>query len=389
MNDSHILKVLIADDEPGMRTGIARSLENLVVTDDHGEDRYTLDINFADDGLEAQQILDQNHFDLLLLDHGMPGVTGMEILADLQAKKSTTMVVMITAYASLEMAVRATKQGAFDFLAKPFTPRELKEVVEKAASHLIVERTARKLAREKHRVRFEFLSVLAHELKAPLGAVESYLRLLDEGITADDPEATARIIGRSLVRLEGMRKLIYDLLDLTRIESRQKERTLSDVDPALVLDLVVETFQPEADRRGITMEVQCDDDTAMKGDRSELEIILNNLVSNAVKYNRDGGHVQIQLASDSETITISVSDTGIGMSKEEVDRLFGEFVRIKNDKTRLIEGSGLGLSIMKRLVHLNGGQISVKSQEDQGTTFTATLSRTGQSNNSASSGETP
>ena len=378
MNDDNVLRVLIADDEPGMRTGIARALEGLTVTDEHGEGQYTLEVHLASDGSEAHQILAQQPFDLLLLDHGMPGKTGMEILADLQAQDSTTMVVMITAYASLEMAVKATKQGAFDFLAKPFTPRELKEVVEKAAGHLIVERTARKLAREKHRVRFEFLSILAHELKAPLGAVESYLQLLDEGITADDPVATKRIIGRSLIRLGGMRKLIYDLLDLTRIESGQKERVLREVDPARVMTRVLETFQPEADRRGISLELECCENTLMQGDDSELEIILNNLVSNSVKYNRDDGQVKVNIAGDQDFLTIEVSDTGIGMSAEEVGRLFGEFVRIKNDKTRLIEGSGLGLSIMRRLVRLNGGEVSVTSQEDVGTTFTATLSRTGE-----------
>ncbi len=388
MAEQRTLSVLIADDESGMRSGIARTLENLVISDDNTDDSYTLEVTFAADGLEAQKLLNQNQFDLLLLDHGMPGLTGMEILAELQAGDSHTMVVMITAYASLDMAVKATKQGAFDFLAKPFTPKELKEVVEKASRHLIVERTARQLAREKHRVRFEFISILAHELKAPLGAVEGYLRLLEEGITQDNPETTARIVGRSLIRIEGMRKLIYDLLDLTRIESGQKKRVLKTVDPVEIARKALETFEPEATRRKITIELNASNDTTMQGDNSELEIILNNLVSNAVKYNRDGGQVNILIESNSQIITIAVSDTGIGMNEEEVSRLFGEFVRIKNDKTRLIEGSGLGLSILRRLVRMNGGDIQVTSQEDEGTTFTATLSRLGQSRDLVPSGET-
>lgn len=388
MSSERTLKVLIADDESGIRTGIARALEGLTVTDEHGQGEYTLEFSFATDGVETRKMLSGNHYDLLLLDHGMPGATGMDILGDLREEKSDTMVVMITAYASLEMAVKATKQGAFDFLAKPFTPKELKKVVEKASTHLIVKRAARKLAREKHGIRFEFLSILAHELKAPLGAVEGYLRILDEGITTGDPEATSRIIGRSLIRLEGMRKLIYDMLDLTRIESGQKKRMLKTVDPARVLSRVFETFQPQADSRKISFELDCDQDTAMQGDNSELEIIFNNLISNAVKYNSDGGKIRVNITGDISFITINVSDTGIGMSEEEQSRLFGEFVRIKNDKTRLIEGSGLGLSILQRLVRLNGGEVTVNSQENIGTTFTATLSRTGQTTNHASSGVT-
>jgi two-component system, sensor histidine kinase and response regulator len=387
MTDMPALKILVADDEAGMRTGIGRTLEGLTVADEHGDGEYALEISFASDGVEARRILAEQPIDLALLDHGMPGVTGMEILSELQAGESPTMVVMITAYASLEMAVKATKQGAFDFLAKPFTPRELKNVVEKAARHLIVDRTARQLAREKHRVRFEFLSILAHELKAPLGAVEGYLRLIEEGIPANNPETMARIVGRSLTRIEGMRKLIYDLLDLTRLESGQKRRELHEVDLVEIVGRVMETFQPEADRRGVVLELEHESDTLMQGDKSELEIIFNNLVSNAVKYNRDGGQVKVVLEGQADKITVSVRDTGIGMSEEDLGRLFGEFVRIKNDKTRLIEGSGLGLSILQRLVRMNGGDVGVTSVEDEGTTFIVTLSRSGQGDNPDGTGE--
>jgi len=371
------LHLLIADDESGMRTGIARSLEKLEIQDPDGDTIYVLETSFAADGAEAREHILQHPVDLLLLDHGMPRMTGMELLEELADRQDPPLVIMITAYASLEMAVKATKQGAFDFLAKPFTPRDLKNTVEKAARHLIARRTARRLADEKKRVRFEFLSILAHELKAPIGAVESYLRLLEEGITDGKPETQERIVGRCLVRLDGMRKLIYDLLDLTRIESGQKKRELAKVDLVRVAQRVVETYGPTAGERGIEVFVQSDGNTVMQGDESELEIILNNLMSNAVKYNRDGGRVDLQIHEEPERLLLEVRDTGIGMTEEEVGRLFGEFVRIKNEKTSRIEGSGLGLSILRRLAHLNGGEVLVRSVPDEGTTFTVTLSRTG------------
>ena len=116
----------------------------------------------------------------------------------------------------------------------------------------------------------------------------------------------------------------------------------------------------------------------MTGDAGELEIMLNNLVSNAIKYNRDGGRVEIGIdGSDGQRLVVTVADTGIGMSADEMARLFGEFVRIRNDKTRTIEGSGLGLSILRRLARLNGGDVTVASREDEGTTFTLSLDRSG------------
>jgi two-component system, sensor histidine kinase and response regulator len=377
MSDKHVLRILIADDEDGMREGIRRALSGLVISGKEYHGDYRVVVDDAADGQQTRDKLAAGPVDILLLDHSMPGCTGMEILEDLNRDASDILTIMVTAYASLEMAVKATKQGAFDFLAKPFTPVELRKVVQKAARHLLATRAARKLSDEKRRVRFEFLSILSHELKAPLGAVEGYLRLLEEGVTKDDPEGTARVVARCIDRLEGMRKLIFDMLDLTRIESGQKTRELHDVDLAAVVSRVQETFAAEAAERGIEIKLDVQGDTAMQGDPGELEIIFNNLVSNAVKYNRDQGRVTVAVQGDRDMLTADVVDTGIGMTEEETNRLFGEFVRIKNDKTRAIQGSGLGLSIVRRLARLNGGDVTVTSRDNEGSTFRVTLARSG------------
>jgi signal transduction histidine kinase len=113
----------------------------------------------------------------------------------------------------------------------------------------------------------------------------------------------------------------------------------------------------------------------MNGDRGEIEIVLNNLISNAVKYNRDNGTVTVKLSDSPDEVVMTVSDTGIGMSEEERERLFGEFVRIKNDKTRNILGSGLGLNIVKRIAALYDGRVSVESTPDVGSTFSVVLKK--------------
>ena len=133
---------------------------------------------------------------------------------------------MITAYATFETAVQATKLGAYDFLAKPFSPEELRYAVRKATNQLILSRQARRLAEEKRQVRFNFISVLSHELKAPLNAIEGYLKIL----RTTEADQNLQMIERSLVRLDGMQKLIFDLLDLTRIESGQSERVIRRLD---------------------------------------------------------------------------------------------------------------------------------------------------------------
>jgi len=172
--------------------------------------------------------------------------------------------------------------------------------------------------------------------------------------------------------------MILDLLDLTRIESGQKKRELAEVDVRQVAQTAIETIAAEAVTRNVTVELHADGPVTMQADLGEIEIILNNLVSNAVKYNRPGGRVDVTIGSDDEKMTITVVDTGIGMSKEETERLFGDFVRIKNEKTRDILGSGLGLSIVSKLAQLYDGQASVASAVGIGSTFTVVLRRNAQ-----------
>lgn len=369
------LRVLVVDDEAGMRAAVTRALRahTVALPDQHGEVRF--EAAEVDSGEAALARIEESPPDIVLLDHKLPGLSGLDVLDRLAGRKLDLLVVMITAYASLETAVVATRRGAYDFLAKPFTPDELRAALFKAAKHLVIQRQARRLAEERRRVRFEFISVLAHEMKAPLAAAEGYLMMLRDRTLGGEVAAYDDVVRRASVRLDGMRKLIVDLLDLTRIESGQKRRELADVDLRDVAQTALETAAPAALARGIALNLNAPGPVVLSADRGELELIFNNLVSNAVKYNRDRGRVDVALTDGPSEVTIRVADTGIGMTPEEAGRLFGEFVRIKNDKTRRIDGSGLGLSIVKKLVLLYGGRVTVESEPDVGTTFCVVLPR--------------
>lgn len=182
-----------------------------------------------------------------------------------------------------------------------------------------------------------------------------------------------QLVERCLVRTEYMRKMIGDLLDLTRIESGEKKREVVENNVAETARMALDTMAPEAAKRGIELALHCDAPVRLTADRAELDIVMNNLVSNAVKYNKDNGRVDVTVLREGEQVTIRVTDTGIGMTPEECAKLFGEFVRIKNAKTKNILGSGLGLSILKKITSLYGGDITVSSEPDAGSTFTVTL----------------
>lgn len=369
------LRVLVVDDEPGMQHSVARALKNFTIhlPDVEGEVRF--DVDRASSGEEGLQKIAARSPDVLLLDYKLGDMTGLDVLEWLVKQERDILTVMITAFATLETAIRATKCGAFDFLAKPFTPDELKETVRKAAQHLVVQRQARKLAAEKRKVRFEFISVLGHELKAPLSAIEGYLRILKDRAAGAELGAYDSVIDRSLIRAQGMRKLILDLLDMTRIESGQKKRELVEVDVREIAKTAMDTVRPDAAAKNVTLQLHGEGPIPMVADRNEIEIILNNLLSNAVKYNRDGGRVDAKLGCDAQKVTISVTDTGIGMTPEDAARLFRDFTRIRNEKTANIPGSGLGLSLVKKLAIMYGGDTTVTSKPDVGSTFTVVLQR--------------
>ncbi len=370
MSNTQPLRVAMVDDEEPLCLAVARILNKYQVhVDDVGVDVAYTTTHFGSGEQFFEEIDTGTEFDLLLVDLKLPGMSGLDILQRLREQGRGVLAIMITAYATFETAVQATKLGAYDFLPKPFSPEELRYAVRKATDQLIISREARRLAEEKRQVRFNFISVLSHELKAPINAIEGYLKILQ----ADEPPERLPMIERSLVRLDGMRKLIFDLLDLTRIESGQKQRELTRVDVRTVAKTAIDMFTPEAAARGIGITLRAPEAVEMVADPSELEIILNNLVSNAVKYNKDGGSVTVALERKDGPVKIQVADTGIGMTAEESAKLFTEFMRIKNEETYKILGSGLGLSTVRKLAQLYGGDASVKSEKGTGSIFTVGL----------------
>ncbi len=178
------------------------------------------------------------------------------------------------------------------------------------------------------------------------------------------------MVERSIVRVDGMKKLIGDLLDLTRIESGQRERIIRRLDLVELAKASMELFAVDAERRGITITLDADPDVELMADAGEAEIVLNNLISNAVKYNRDGGAVTVRMRRKGDGVSIAVTDTGFGLTPEEAAKLFKEFTRIKNEHTVKVLGSGLGLSTVRKIANMYEGEAAVKSEPGVGSTFT-------------------
>jgi two-component system, sensor histidine kinase and response regulator len=367
------LKILIVDDEPGIRSGIVRILRNFKVDYPFMDEMYEFSIIEASTGEEAIDLIEKEMPEIALLDNKLPGIQGVEVLEYIKKKQYEIIVAMITSYASLELAVKATHDGAIDFIPKPFTPQELKSSLENITKQIFLKRMARQMKNEGKQVRFQFLSVLSHELKAPLNAVEGYLNIMKEQQLGTNLNDYNEVIDRSLKRLQGMRNLILDLLDLTKIESGKPSQKIQNTNLVEVIRTSIEIMMPFAIQKDVEVNLDAPEKMNKYLDPEEMEIIFNNLISNAIKYNTTGGKVDINLSEEEGKTIITVEDTGIGINTADQQELFKDFVRIKNPKTRNISGSGLGLSIVKKIVEMNKGEITVESAPDKGSKFTITL----------------
>jgi two-component system, sensor histidine kinase and response regulator len=367
------LKVLVVDDEPGIRMGIQRILRNFSVSYPFMDEDFNFTAIEAETGELAIKIIDNEEVDIILLDNKLPGIEGIEVLDYIKKQNYNALVMMITSYASLELAVKATQRGAYNFVPKPFTPEELRAAMENITKKLFLQRMTEKLHTEGKQIRFQFLSVLSHELKSPINAIEGYLNIMRDKQVGNNIDDYQVMILRSLERIKGMRNLIFDMLDLTRIESGKKQRNFSKVDLCEIASLAIDSIEPMAIQKNISIYKNFPKYLKFDADANEIEIIFNNLLSNAIKYNIENGKVDISIVQESNIVKIVVEDSGIGMTEDDIQNLFKDFMRIKNEKTKNITGSGLGLSITKKIVDLYHGDIQTESKPGKGTRFTIHL----------------
>ncbi|HQF42105.1 MAG TPA: response regulator [Ignavibacteriaceae bacterium] len=478
-------KVLIVDDEKGLRIGAQRLLE-----------MEGYEVTTAENGTEGIKFGTENEFDIAVIDLKMPDIDGLEVLKKIRKKFPYTVCFIATAYASYETAVEATRLGAHSYIPKPFSPEELIANIKEGYQRRLVNLEADKWRREREErllevafektrlntiinsitdgvlvinkeglavlynpaalrflelsgiaveeyildklrpeilelynkllndtsnenksytiqielkpnreffievtasavrhpgdnvagvvivfkditelkkiefVKSQFVSMVSHELKAPIAAVYGFLKLFnDDSITLTSEQKKEYEI-RSMVRLDGLLKMVNDLLDISRMELKTVHREIKKVCLHEVISSILELFQLDINKKGIQVIFEKDaSELCIKADNDEISRLFTNLISNAIKYNRDQGIINISLYQSDNYIITEIKDSGIGLKPEDKQRLFGEFFRAKNEKTKNISGTGLGLSIVKRIVDSYSGKIEVESEFGEGTTF--------------------
>jgi signal transduction histidine kinase/CHASE3 domain sensor protein len=227
--------------------------------------------------------------------------------------------------------------------------------------------------RQAERLKDDFVATVSHELRTPLTSVRGYLELVLDGEAGELNEDQERFLAVAQRNADQLLRLVGDLLFVSRVEVGQLSLERGEVDLAAVAFEAVEAARPLAEARGASLRLSVEPMPRLYGDAARLTQLLDNLVSNAVKFSGAGGRVEVRTARDNGHAVICVSDDGIGIPPHELERLFDRFFRSSNATTQAIPGTGLGLTIAKAIAEGHGGRISVESEEGVGTTFRVEL----------------
>ncbi len=482
-------RILVVDDEVGMREGCRRIL---------AAENY--EVETAEDGQAAlEKFKAAGGFDVVISDLKMPRMGGMDLIEALHVIDEDALLLVITAYATIDTAVDATKRGAYGYIPKPFTPDELLLHVRNGLEKRALRIEAKALREERERrlleVAFErsksttilhcmtdgvlvvnregrivlrnaalsrilpscaeepmaapvveavdlpelvslvmevvqadapiiaskeltigpctymvnaapvlepsgetlgavavlrditalkkleiaksmFVSMVAHELKSPLATIESSLNIVLTGIAGEDPERDRQMMQRALLRATTLRTLVSDLLNLTAIETGNFSLKRQHADLCSIVRETVDAYTDKAAEKNVTLHLECQDASPIDpilADPNAVRSIVTNLVDNAVKYTPEGGQVNVRVDGNGLYARVVVKDSGIGMSAAERDRIFDEFYRVKNDYTAHVPGTGLGLTLVRRLVDMHQGRIDVDSAPGKGSAFAVSL----------------
>ena len=332
----------------------------------------------ATSGAEALEGVRVQLPDLILLDLMMPGMDGLEVCRRLKTDPLTQAipVIFLTASNEMEHLVQGFEVGAVDYVTKPFNPPEL---LARVRTHLELKH-ARQRLRELNDEKNEFMGIAAHDLRNPLSAIKGYAEMITEDADAlargavNDLQACAaelngngRKIGETAARMAGM---VQNLLDANRIERGEMKLNLAPTGLSSVLGTVVESQRPHATAKQQT--IHHENSTipiTVLLDPSVTVQVLENLVSNAIKYSPPGREIFVSLKTGAEGVRVEVRDQGPGLSLEDQKKLFGKFARLSAKPTGGEHSTGLGLSIVKKMVEAMNGRVWCESEPGKGATF--------------------
>ncbi|MBI4346877.1 MAG: response regulator [Elusimicrobia bacterium] len=371
-------RLLIVDDDESLQELCAAAFKL---------DGYHVEV--ASSGEGGLKKLDAAPFDLVVTDLFMPGkLDGAGLVRAVKARFPSTEVIVMTAVPTLKTAISTLKDGASDYVIKPFETDHLRVIARRALEQRRLRReldteramrqelaTAYKELQKVEELKESFLARISHELRTPLSELLTAVELMEQAAgSTTDPQKLSRYIGLSKQGATRMERTLSDLLAFVELQRRPLVEKGKEVSIAGVCRDVVERLKPLTEPRGIHVELKFPDGLPnVVGDPELLQRAFEHLIHNAAVFNKDKGRITLNARAEAGSIYLDVSDTGEGIPQEEFERIFDSFYQIASYLTRKVGGLGLGLAITRRIVEAHGGHIDVTSKVGEGTTFRVRL----------------
>jgi signal transduction histidine kinase len=378
--------IVVVDDEAGTRATLCGILE---------EAGYK--VVGLKKGADALELIKNSPFNVIISDIRLPDVGGLEILELAKEVNPEAAVIMMTGYASVETAVDAVNQGAYAYFVKPVNPDEIKTAIANGlrqqrlalenkglveslqhTNRLLFEANAE--LQKATQAKSEFLAHMSHELRTPLNAVMGFSELMLDGIPGRVNKEQRQCLTDIFRSGQYLLSLINDILDLSKIESGRVELKQTTFNLSSLIESLQNELTPMIRPRKQKLDVDLEDGLPeVYADEDKITQVLINLLSNATKFSPDGGKLKIEVQKEDSWCRVSVTDKGIGIKREDMDKIFEPFSQLDNELTRKERGTGLGLAIARRIVEAHSGRIWVESEYGEGScfSFTVPLARSG------------
>ena len=373
---------------------------NILVVDGEATTLRTLSAGLEDIGLmvstaaagrEALALLRKQPFNIVIANIKLPDIGGLEILETTKELNPEAAVIMITDHASFETAVSAINGGAYAYMLQPVAMNELATMIDNALreqkllienrklveslqrSNKRLEETNKALERAS-RAKSDFMAKMSHELRTPLNVISGFSELMLDQVPGKVNEEQRGCLDDILSSSRHLLGLINEILDLSKVESGKVELRLINIALSDMVQSLRSTMMPVLVPREQSLDIEVEEGLPpVHADRAKLRQVFFNLVSNASKFTPSGGRLKIEVARKGDWCQVSVVDRGIGIKKEDQERIFEPFYQVDSSVAGEKKGAGLGLTLAQEIVERHGGQIWVESDYEKGSRFTFTL----------------
>jgi signal transduction histidine kinase len=357
----------------------------------HSVEEFDINIKTASTGMQALKELEKERFDIIVLDYNMPGMNGLDFMKKLTSKDIDTPVIMVTGGDDRKTAVEALRSGVYDYVTKEEafegnaallierTLDRYKDKKEKEKWQIETKKYADKLEKSNRKlkkldkIKSSFLSHVSHELRSPLTIIRETVAQVLEGVMGEVTSKQKKFLSICLKNIDRLKRMINELLDISRIEAGKIGLDKEPVDLITLAKDICSFFSPQAKNKEleIKFDAPCKE-VKVFIDKDKIRQVFTNLINNAFKFTQKG-FIKVSIAKKEKRVECAVADTGKGIGKEDLSKIFDKFYQTESNIFPKEQGTGLGLSIAKGIVEAHGGKIGVESQINKGTKFSFIL----------------